>query len=66
MYCYLITVLCLHSQDDYTDTYTEELKAIAAFCELSDQQPEEVVQVMMTTLNTDAVQATINRVWRRP
>ena len=34
--------------------------------ELMAKPPEEVVQVLMTTINTDAVQVNVNRNWRRP
>lgn len=66
MYSYLITILCLRQADDRTETFTKEADAIALWDEFMDKPPEEVVQVMMTTLNTDAVQATVNRNWRRP
>ena len=65
MYCYLITILCLREADDRTETFTSEADAIKLFNELTTQQPEEVVQVLMTTINTDAVQVNINRNWRR-
>ena len=65
MYCYLLTILCLREADDRTETFTSEADAIALFDELMAKPPEEVVQCMMTTLNTDAVQATVNRNWRR-
>ncbi len=66
MYCYLITVLYLQTAEDRTETFTDEAKAIALFDEFIEQQPSDIVQVIMTTLNTDAVQATVNRNWRRP
>lgn len=66
MYCYLITVLCLRQADDYTDTFTVEKEAISMWDELMAKPPEEVVQVLMTTINTDAVQVNVNRNWRRP
>jgi len=58
--------MCRDTADDQTDMFTDEAEAIALFNELIAKPPELVVQVMMTTLNTDAVQATVNRNWRRP
>lgn len=67
MYVYLITVLCLREADDYTDHITTEAEAIKHFDALTDEAPKDVVQVMMTTINTDVVNsATVNRNWRRP
>ena len=65
MYSYLITVLYLSTSDDRTETFTDEAEAIELFDGLTSEQPADVVQVLMTTLNTDAVQATVNRNWRR-
>ena len=67
MHCYLVTILYLCTTDDRTETFTDELEALALFKDLVAQEKgKDYVQIMYIDIDNDAGIANVRHDWVRP